>query len=148
MGQETGNSVGGLLECSAKEITVAVNTSDRHNETDNKAITLFVHRGSVVVVVHGNAPTRLLRSLTDLRLGLLFSRPFSYLLPPPALASFHAALRVVGFWEISLYQASVLACMHQSARGASGQQRMPSRKKAETQTERSHGVWLPNVRSW
>lgn len=106
MGQETGNSVGGLLECSAKEITVAVNTSDRHNETDNKAITLFVHRGSVVVVVHGNAPTRLLRSLTDLGFGLLFSRPLSYLLPPPALASFHAAPRVVGFWEISLYQAS------------------------------------------
>lgn len=106
MGQETGNSVGGLLECSAKEITVAVNTSDRHNETDNKAITLFVHRGSVVVVVHGNATTRRLRSLTDLRLGLLFSRSLSYLLPPPALASFHAAPRVVGFWELSLYQAS------------------------------------------
>lgn len=65
------------------------------NEIDDNVTELFVHRGSVVVD-HGNALTRLLRSMTDLCLGLLFLRPLSYLLSPPALASFHT-VPVVGF---------------------------------------------------
>lgn len=80
--QETGNTVGGLLEGSVKEITAAVNTSDQNKLTEHDVIKMFMPKGSAAA--HGNSVAGLWVQLINLCLprSFLFCRPC---LPLPAL---------------------------------------------------------------